>query len=148
MAISFIINSSGKPKKLTAMSQNEINKLASLLSGSVKNINQSEVQVVKNNSTPIKLCDLNTNSLFVLQSTVESFRSNRSNINDLCFEPEETALISALAKCNINVCKAARELGISRDETRGAIKRFNLKWNIDISTFTGLSKACSLISGC
>ena len=55
MSVSFIINSSGKPKELYDMSDSEINNLSTLLSGPINNLNKSRVSVIKNRENPIRL---------------------------------------------------------------------------------------------
>lgn len=77
MSVSFIINSSGKPKELYDMSDSEINNLSTLLLGPINNLNKSRVSVIKNRENPIKLSDLSVDSLAVLKASVNSYKNGR-----------------------------------------------------------------------
>lgn len=141
MSVSFVINSTGKPKTLGEMNGSEIKKLSNLLSGSIDNLNKSEVRVIKNSGKPIKLSCLSVGDLAVIQSSVNNYKSG--HINEVCchYTDEETSLILALTKHNMNVSKAARELHVTRDKVRDDIKRFKRKWGIDLNSYSGLSRA-------
>lgn len=148
MSVSFIINITGKPKCLSDMTNNEITSLYLLLSGPIERIVKSEVRVVKNDNKPIRLSELSANSLSLLQTTVSNYKTGYISVVDMCLNQQEKDLILALTKNNSNVSQSARSLGLSRDEIRGAIKRFKVKWNIDLSTYSGLSRAYSIAIGC
>lgn len=147
MSVSFIINSSGKPKELYDMSDSEINNLSTLLSGPINNLNKSRVSVIKNRENPIKLSDLSVDSLAVLKASVNSYKNGRIKEVHMYYSVSETELISALIKCNMNVSMTDRELHTTRDKVREAIKRFRLRWGIDLTTYAGLSKAYTFSLG-
>lgn len=141
MAISFIINSTGKPKSLYDMSSKEINSLCSLLSGSVNNLYKSEVKIIKNGGHPVKLSELSVDALSVLKTSVINYKMGHITEVHMHYTNEETNLIVAMIKCNMNVSQTARELGLTRDKVREDIKRFYNKWGIDLSSYSGLNRA-------
>lgn len=148
MGVAFIVNHNGKLKHLNEMTSEELTKLKRLLSGPVQTICKSEVKVAKNNFAPVYLYELNANSLSLLQNTVNNYCSGYITKIDMCFDNKEKELVFSLMKNNSNVCQTARSLTLTRDEVRGAIKRFKTKWNIDLATNEGLNRAYSIAVGC
>ncbi len=106
MSVSFIINSSGKPKELYDMSDSEINNLSTLLSGPINNLNKSRVSVIKNRENPIKLSDLSVDSLAVLKASVNSYKNGRIKEVHMYYSVSETELISALIALTFCCCSA------------------------------------------
>lgn len=123
------------------MNTRELNSLCNLLSGPIHNLCKSEVKVIKNNSRPVKLSDLSAESLAVIKNSVTGYKMG--HISHVCayYSNDEKNLIMALINCSMNVSKAARELNITRDKAREEIKRFNIKWGINLLSYEGLNKA-------
>jgi len=141
MSVSFITNTSSEPKNIREMSNSDINKLYTILSGPISQINSSGIKIVKNQAVPIPLNCLTPHGLSMLCTSVSNFRSGHTNKVYTCYHEKEIQLILAMAENDANVSRAAEYLKMTRDELRATIKRFETKWSLDLTTYTGLCQA-------
>lgn len=147
MSVSFIIDSTGKAKRLCDMNIKEVNSLCDLLSGSIKSLNKSEIKIIKNGSLPVKLSDLSVDTLAMIKSSVVSYKMGHISHVRAYYSQDEKSLILTLINCNMNVSETARKLNITRDKAREDIKKFRRKWGIDLLSCEGLNKAYAFALG-
>lgn len=139
--VSFVISSSGKLKKGKDLSQKEMDSLFKLLTSPASRIAKSEVMVKFNNDNPVKLCDLDSYKIALLAISVGNFRMGKVNEIDFKFRKNELDLVIAMVQSNLNVCNAAKLMGVSRDKLRGELERFKNRWSFDLTNYIELCRA-------
>ena len=143
MSISFVTHRAQQPRTLGQLSSSDLKSLDKLLSGPVSTISNSDVKIVKDDKEPIPLRRLSPNSLFVLQSTVNSYCHGVSETVDFEFTKDEIELVIAMANNLGKEVPAARTLGTTRSKVRTQVENFNKKYGklFNLNTFNGLKAA-------